>query len=234
MTKRINPEIDSRFISKVDIGEIFRLRDMEYTDRQIASQLGIHHGTVAYHRRKKGLGPNGWARRFLDIVDEGHARCSRCHEVRPLEGWPCQRRAGGDGYRYSYCSDCKRDRQNRNANRSDEANLKNRWNRLRTRSKRLGIVCAISFDEFFSQWQTQNGRCFYTDDILLLDFGNGWDRNSCSVDKVEPALGYVSGNVVFASKRANTIKHDLTVAELTALIPAWGKRIAVWRAEGNF
>jgi hypothetical protein len=90
-------------------------------------------------------------------------------------------------------------------------------------------------DEFISRWQSQGGRCFYTDAALLLDYGNGTDRNSCSVDKVEPALGYVSGNVVFAGRRANTIKHDLTVEELTALIPAWGQRVAAWRkVKGDF
>lgn len=46
-----------------------------------------------------------------------------------------------------------------------------------------------------------------------------WD-NSPALDRLNPKLGYVQGNVVYISARANRIKYDATVEEL--------RRIADW------
>lgn len=46
--------------------------------------------------------------------------------------------------------------------------------------------------------------------------GHGCD-NSPSIDKIVPALGYVKGNIVVVSMRANRIKNDATLAELQLL-----------------
>ena len=42
-------------------------------------------------------------------------------------------------------------------------------------------------------------------------------RNSPSVDRTIPALGYVKGNVRVISHRANSLKNDATVAEIRAI-----------------
>ena len=48
--------------------------------------------------------------------------------------------------------------------------------------------------------------------------GRGASRDtSPSLDKVVPALGYVKGNVLIVSNRANRIKSDATVPELEAV-----------------
>lgn len=39
-----------------------------------------------------------------------------------------------------------------------------------------------------------------------------------SLDKIIPALGYVPGNVMVISRRANAIKHDATLQELQILV----------------
>jgi hypothetical protein len=41
--------------------------------------------------------------------------------------------------------------------------------------------------------------------------------NSPTLDKIIPALGYVPGNVVVISHRANSIKHNATSTELFAV-----------------
>lgn len=230
MTKRINPEVDGRL--KCDVQAILALQAQEYTDRKIAGLLGINHKTVATHRRRNGLMPNGRARRFLKIVDTVHAQCSRCHEIKPLAGWPVQRKNGAISFRLSFCADCKRTQYNRSQNRSHEANLKNRWNRLKVRSKKSGIEFDISFESFMGQWHQQRGRCFYTDTVLVTNFGIGFSPNACSVDKVEPALGYVLGNVVFASNRVNTVKSDISLEEMRDWMPGWFARVISWRERG--
>ena len=49
--------------------------------------------------------------------------------------------------------------------------------------------------------------------------------NSPSIDKIKPELGYVPGNVVVISHRANRIKNDATVTEL--------RKIARWMNKQN-
>lgn len=54
---------------------------------------------------------------------------------------------------------------------------------------------------------------------LVYELGRGrgaWD-DAPSVDRIIPALGYVPGNVVVVSQRANRIKNDATAEELRAI-----------------
>lgn len=43
--------------------------------------------------------------------------------------------------------------------------------------------------------------------------GKGYNPNAASLDQRDPALGYVPGNVLVMSRRANSIKNDGTAAE---------------------
>lgn len=43
-------------------------------------------------------------------------------------------------------------------------------------------------------------------------------RNSPSIDRIRPELGYVKGNVRIISMRANALKSDASVAELEAVL----------------
>lgn len=43
-------------------------------------------------------------------------------------------------------------------------------------------------------------------------------NESPSVDRIDPALGYVKGNVVVVSNKANSIKRDATIEELRKMV----------------
>ena len=64
---------------------------------------------------------------------------------------------------------------------------------------------------------------------VALEYGGGKGRaynpNAASVDQIVPCKGYVHGNVVIMSRRANSIKNDGTADEHEA-IAAWMKRVA--------
>jgi hypothetical protein len=50
--------------------------------------------------------------------------------------------------------------------------------------------------------------------IELKVTGQRWQDNSPSIDRVDPKRGYVEGNVMVISSRANRIKNDATADEL--------------------
>jgi hypothetical protein len=57
--------------------------------------------------------------------------------------------------------------------------------------------------------------------VLGIPLSRGSGRchaNSPSIDRLDPSLGYVRGNVAVISHRANTIKNDATLAELSAVL----------------
>jgi hypothetical protein len=57
--------------------------------------------------------------------------------------------------------------------------------------------------------------------------GNGKktpDRNAASLDRVDNSLGYVPGNVIVISHRANALKRDASLEELEALVK-WLKSV---------
>ena len=53
----------------------------------------------------------------------------------------------------------------------------------------------------------------------LGSVGSGGEKppNTASIDRIIPSLGYVRGNVVVVSWRANSLKKDATLKEMEAL-----------------
>ena len=54
---------------------------------------------------------------------------------------------------------------------------------------------------------------------------NGKNKNSPSLDKIIPELGYIKGNVMWLSYKANLMKNNATASEL--------KKFAEWVLSGN-
>lgn len=81
------------------------------------------------------------------------------------------------------------------------------------RAKKYGIAFAIGRDDILMP-----PRC----PILGIPFGPNTGRgmgshgDSPSLDRIEPLLGYVSGNVQVISRKANTMKSNASRAELEA------------------
>ena len=65
---------------------------------------------------------------------------------------------------------------------------------------------------------------------VALEYGGGKGRvyspNAASLDQFDPTKGYVRGNIVVMSRRANSIKNDGTADEHEA-IASWMKRMQV-------
>lgn len=62
---------------------------------------------------------------------------------------------------------------------------------------------------------------------LTLTRGTGYRSDSSpSLDRVIPSRGYVKGNIVVVSMRANRIKNDATIAELKKITQFYSKLTA--------
>ena len=99
---------------------------------------------------------------------------------------------------------------NYHKNKRDPDYYKHRkFNATRTRAARAGIPFDLEPDDIV--W---NSTCPVFG--FVLDYGSDdcQNPNAASLDKVDPTLGYVKGNVRVVSMRANWLKQDATVEQL--------------------
>jgi hypothetical protein len=80
------------------------------------------------------------------------------------------------------------------------------------RAKKRGVPCTITIELLL----LLRARAIYCPALKReLKYGGGpLAPNSATLDCIDPALGYIPGNVVIMSFRANTIKQDATAEEL--------------------
>lgn len=76
------------------------------------------------------------------------------------------------------------------------------------RAKKRGIPFDLTIDHLLTLIPA-DGFCPALH-IPLIFYGGKINRNSASLDRIIPARGYVDGNVVIISSRANSIKQDVT------------------------
>lgn len=89
------------------------------------------------------------------------------------------------------------------------------------RASRRDLAYSLPHGYLVSLWHWQGGICFYSGKPMKMGLGIGKDPLGVSIDRVDPAHGYIVGNVVLCCSRVNTIKHDLSPTELKELIPSW-------------
>ena len=94
----------------------------------------------------------------------------------------------------------------KNFNRSPHMTIRN----IERRAKKTGIPFDIDA-EYLIEIFPEDSKC----PILGTEFEYGHNSaNSASVDRIIPSKGYVKGNVIWISRRANAIKNDASVDEL--------------------
>lgn len=140
--------------------------------------------------------------------------CPGCGQLKLLGEFHRARKTP-DGYRYE-CKSCVKANTNNEAKREYNRQWRSTHperamlNAARARARASGLAFNIEVS-----------------DIVIPDIcpalgipifrGERSNPNSPALDRVNNHLGYVKGNVVVVSHRANTIKRDASVAELRAL-----------------
>jgi hypothetical protein len=95
--------------------------------------------------------------------------------------------------------------------------LRDKFNKIKARAKKDKTPFNLTLEYFISLYVKQKGICYYFD--IPLEKGN------ISLDRIDPTKGYIKGNIIFCSVKANTIKSNLTLNELSIWIPKFYKKI---------
>jgi hypothetical protein len=218
-------------MKEIDEGKMLLLHEDGLSDREIAKSLGIHHSSVAHHRRLYELEPNGQGPRKFQWVNAKSGRCTKCSRIKNIDRFKVVRK-NPNPYRLSYCSVCLARQVMNKVNSNVEIYLRRAWKKIQSNSRRKHETFNLSWSHFKKLYFDQKGLCFYTDLPMVCKLGRGLRGDAFSVDRVEAVKGYTRGNTVFCRARINSCKNNLTLAEMKKYTPDWYKRIL--RFKGNF
>lgn len=205
------------------IDQIKPLWEQKLSNREIARQLGINHKTVAAYLKKAGLKCNT-ANQPIQYSENG-AICSKCNQEKPLIEFLFGRKGQKYEYRFSYCTLCRKKQLYLNLNNSLSSFIADKVRRIKIRANEYSIPFDLDLEYVLWLYEKQKGKCIYTLMDLKCSVGKGLTSNSLSFDKIVPEKGYVKGNIVLCSNRANTIKSDQTLDELKEWMPLWYERL---------
>lgn len=151
---------------------------------------------------------------------QGKKRCTKCETV--YDNIPDNydihhRKPNGE---YSYAGQCKTCissiREERAGRYKTDVTLYVRrlLPAIRCRAKEDGLDFDLTADHLVQLWREQSGLCYYTGMTMDLQATTG-DRKSPhidfpSIDKLDPASGYVVGNVAWCTWGINRMKNNLT------------------------
>lgn len=197
---------------------------------QVSKKLSFNRTEVSSYLRTNGLLRKMPGR--ITWVGTDHIRCSKCLEVKPLDQivYNTNNAHLKNGSYLSYCKAC-RVLQSRGTLAGRPVPWAKRLSRIRSRCDQSGVEFALTPEYMVELHQRQAGKCVYTREDMIDEFGIGSNPRSVSVDRIDYQLGYVPGNVVLCTMRANTIKHNQTLEELAAWMPVWHERLTRFMEE---
>jgi len=124
------------------------------------------------------------------------------------------------GKRRPYCVTCQNDivRARYAAHRRNQP-FKLRCSRAKSRAANLKVPFDLTPEYLRSIW---TGYCPILKCLIKWETDRK-DEHAAELDRHIPALGYVKGNVTFLSRKANRLKNNSSIEELTSLLE-WMKK----------
>lgn len=151
--------------------------------------------------------------------EETSRPCNKCGALKPLSEYRvCNRHA--DGHRLG-CLTCEREGHKLHQRKLRADDPVGQWVKIAcwaasVRARKRGVPFSLTVEDI-------RVKVVHVCPVLgiPLDYTargkKGCRPNSPSVDRIVPALGYVPGNIIVVSHRANTIKNDSSPDELQAV-----------------
>jgi hypothetical protein len=191
--------------------------------RTLERELGVSRTTLRKIIIKYNVDYNIAQSERIKYLEDGDMKCSCGYTGKPKDFF------NGAKLR-TYCRSCFNNKNREWRNKSVNPFITQKVYEIhKNYSKDIDEEKKITSEYLKNILNNQDNRCFYTDEILAnqgrLTKGCKKSKNQISVDKLIPELGYVKGNIVFCSRRANSIKNDLSLKELEKWIPTWFDKI---------
>jgi hypothetical protein len=83
--------------------------------------------------------------------------------------------------------------------------------KIATWRKASNVPSDLTVDYLIALYEEQDGYCYYSGEKMIFGWVDGKiNHNSLSLDKIDPARGYIQGNVVWCTYLVNTMKQNLT------------------------
>jgi hypothetical protein len=198
-------------------GKIIELFNNGLNYCEIAKEVGVDNTSIS-----RFFIDNNIARikNKIEFLDGNKAKCSKCNEIKSLDLF-----SKNQGKFLSYCRVCNEKRALNTRNSTLKRKFQCKLGNIKSSAKKKGTHFNLDLEYLEQLYNNQNGLCFYTDEEMFVDFGEGKKSNSLSVDKIIPELGYIKGNVVLCCNRINTMKCNATLDEMKKWMPDWHNRI---------
>ena len=126
--------------------------------------------------------------------------CSNCHESKELSEFHNSSKYA-DGVQL-WCKAC--------------ANIHGAYRIRKVNAKKQGDVFNVTFKQYYDL-RKNTPFCPITKEPFRLQ-GSGGGHDSATLDKINPKLGYVIGNIAFISRKANTIKYTISTSAEARII----------------
>jgi len=135
--------------------------------------------------------------------------CSICNTEKPIEDyWPSE-------VAKKRCRDCLRLSRQRRYNNSAEKYLLRAVQKLKHVRVKNGFDWTIDPDEIVNLWHTQGGKCAVSG-LNMTHHRGAKDKKmplNASIDRINSAEHYISGNVQLVCYQVNMMRHTLDVGE---------------------
>lgn len=144
--------------------------------------------------------------------------CSGCSRILPLTSENFYKRIDSEtGFQYR-CKSCLKKDPNRTDRLIKKDNvtyyIKDRFYGAKHRAAKKNIPFNLTIEYLEKLWEEQNGICAISGIVMSHTILEGKLDTNASIDKKEPSLGYIQGNVQFVCNRVNMMKSNMPIDNL--------------------
>ena len=142
--------------------------------------------------------------------------CSSCAKKLPEKNFHESSNPKGSYFR-RVCISCKNQQANRKKSATPEAYLKHLYSQLKYSRKKNNpeLGWEIEVKDLMDRWHSRMGHCALSNVLMTYaKDGTGAKEFNVSIDRIDPHIGYVPGNIQLVCYRTNLMKHTLPEEEL--------------------
>lgn len=156
---------------------------------------------------ERGIEFRGRISRKIEIPEEALLTCKSCKETKEAFEFSKQP-SSRIGYDTARCKACKREERKTVEAWANKPIVKKIFDRVKGRAVRKGIPFDLELEDIIIPEVCP---------VFKVPFIYGDHSWTYSVDRIKPELGYVKGNIVIISNKANMMKNTATTEDIKML-----------------